>query len=592
MSAKSSRLRRTRQHELPVHKQASVEPGFYDIYPTHPAAGVVDAGYERLARELARHERVVLDGFAGVLWEEVRSALDRNLRALGIEAAWLDVASALRPPAEIARLTGPSLGDDAVFGKKFTGDIADFFDSERLARLRPVPGAELSMLYGSGAALAGWDAPTVYFDVAKNEISFRARAGSVGNLGLPPADPKEMYRRSYFVDWPVLSRHKKELLPRIDLYVDSQRPGEPTFAAGRDVRRTLEGLARTAFRARPWFEPGAWGGQWMAERIQGLNEEVPNYAWSFELITPENGLILEHGDRLLEVSFDMLMYQCGEEVLGTAHARFGDEFPIRFDLLDTVEGGNLSVQCHPSDEYIRSEFGESFTQDETYYILDCVPGAKVYLGFEGGVDPAEFRSELERSEREGVEVDIERYVRSREVRKHDFYLIPNGTVHCSGRGNLVLEISATPYIFTFKMYDWLRLDLDGKPRPINIERAFDNLDFEREGAKVDTELVSRPRELDRGDGWRLEQLPTHVQHFYEVRRYTVAGQVRVDTDSACHVMSLVEGSSIVVVNDDGTRKRFSYAETFVVPAAAGSYRLVNGGRRPAVVVQAMVKQGE
>ena len=587
-----SEIRKTTQYLIPVEKKAPAA-GEYDIYPVHDlGAGSVSSDYRELARRIAGCGTVIVDGYVGVRFDDFVSRLNEALAALGVKTLWWSVDSALKSPEEVDKLIEPYLGgDDPIFGFRAKLSLSDFFDAGKLAAIRPDDSAQLNIIYGTGAALAGWEGTLIYLDIPKNEIQFRSRAGSVRNLGAAcPDAPKKMYKRFYFIDWVVLNRHKKALLPRIDIFVDAQRETEITWAEGNVIRAGLDRLARNGFRVRPWFEPGAWGGQRIKEFINELPHDVPNYAWSFELIVPENGIIFGGDGKMLELSFDSVMYEAGEDVVGKeCYAAYGDEFPIRLDYLDNFDGGNLSIQCHPRKEYIQKNFGEVLTQEETYYILDTKPGAEVYLGFKEDIVPEEFEAALKKSHETATPLDVEKYINAEPSRKHGLYLIPPGTLHSSGRNNLVLEISTTPYIFTFKMYDWMALDLDGRPRPINIRRAMENLYFDRKGSRIAEEFVSHPYMMEKGDGWELWHVPTHKNHSYDVHRYVVDTEVEVKTEGKCHALNLVEGSSATVITEGGMTFHLTYAESLVISAAAGSYRIINDSGKQIMMVKAFMK---
>lgn len=586
-------LRKSSQFLMPVKlNQDTAIAGIYNIYPACSLGGnKIFNGYGSLSKWIIEQKTVIIDGYAGVFWDMVKSMLQRQMAAENLTVNWIDTSAFLKPVSEIETMVKPYLGAaESVWGTKCLLELKDLYVFEDLAAQLPDGGYDINIVIGTAASLINWDSPIIYIDLPKNELQYRMRANSVNNIGNDQMEePFLMYKRSYFVDWVLLNQHKKVILDKITVLADGQWPTDINWMLADDFKDGLNKISQSTIRVRPWFEPGAWGGQWIKQHIPNINEDVVNYAWSFELIVPENGLVFESGGYLLEASFDFLMFHNQNQILGKHAVQFGDEFPIRFDFLDTYDGGNLSIQCHPKLKYIQEVFGENITQDETYYVLDCEKDAHVYLGFHENIDPDAFRNELEKSQDEGTEVNITDYVQSHSAKKHDLFLIPNGTVHSAGAGNLVLEISATPYIFTFKMYDWLRLDLEGNPRPINIDHAFNNLNFERKGNRVQEELISTPKVLETGKDWELIHLPTHADHFYDVHRIDFDSEIKIETDNRCHVMMLVEGESILIETEDGSNQIFAYAETFVVPAAANSYRITNLGKSKAKVIKAFLK---
>ncbi len=584
--------RLTSETILPQNKNNTAHQPGYDIYPCHSLIeGTIFSGYDSLAKWITEQKTVVIDGYVGVFWDEVRDALDKEFSRSNILVGWTVMADRMKESSAIEELVKPFLGSSgSTWGKKCDLKIEDFFQPNEPDNLAAGKGYDVNITIGIGSATFAPHLPIIYLDVPKNEIHYRMRAGTAMNFGSDkPGNPAEMYKRCYFVDWVVLNEYKKKLLPKITIIADAQWKDTLKWTFKTHLLQSLKALSGSVFRVRPWFAAGPWGGHWMQERFDQLNKDEVNYAWSFELIAPENGLVFENAGNLLEISFDFLMFTESEGILGKHSKIFNDEFPIRFNFLDTFDGGNLSIQCHPSLPYIQKVFGEHLTQDETYYILDCKEGAVVYLGFQDDIEPAEFKQALVESQALGKEVEITKYIQDYPTKKHDLFLIPNGTVHSAGTHNMVLEISATPYIFTFKMYDWMRPGLDGKPRPINIDHAFSNLNFERKGEMVAQELISKSCVIDQGTDWELIHLPTHSEHFYDIHRLEFHSSIIVHTHNVCHVLMLVEGTTISVETSDGSSASFQYAETFVIPAAANSYQILNTGKGKAKVIKAFVK---
>ena len=262
--------------------------------------------------------------------------------------------------------------------------------------------------------------------------------------------------------------------------------------------------------------------------------------------------------------------------MGSAvQARFGDEFPIRFDFLDTMGGGNLSLQVHPTTEYIQEKFGMHYTQDESYYLLDAGDDACVYLGFKHNISSKEMIRNLNKAQQDGIFFDAEKYVEKWPAKKHDHVLIPAGTIHCSGANSMVLEISATPYIFTFKLWDWGRMGLDGKPRPINIEHGQAVMNWNLTKDWVKNELINAVQKIDEGEGWIEERTGLHEREFIETRRHWFTQKVNHHTNGSVNVLNLVEGKEALVESPANAFEPFivHYAETFIIPEAVKEYTI-------------------
>jgi mannose-6-phosphate isomerase class I len=537
---------------------------------------------ERL-KALAESERytVSIECYPGVFEKALISTLAEGLRPSGL----IVTSELFKSPSDIELLLSGVLGDDPVFGRMNSIEIEDFFDTRKLASAREQVKnwkQGLLVIVGTGASLVSAEPDLlVYADMARWEIQQRQRRNAIGNLGADNLHESsgQKYKRAFFVDWRAADHLKKSLLEKIDFWLDTNGD-TPKLVTGRAVRDGLKQIARRPFRVVPYFDPGPWGGHWM-EEVCGLPKGNPNYAWCFDCVPEENSLLLAFGGTCVEIPAMNLTLLYPRELLGDAVvARFGPEFPIRFDFLDTMGGGNLSLQVHPKTQFIREHFGMQYTQDESYYLLDAGDDGSVYLGLKTHGDREAMIRELKEAQDDSVSFSAEKYVNYFPARKHDHFLIPAGTIHCSGRNSMVLEISATPYIFTFKLWDWDRLGMNGLPRPIHLEHGLANIVWNRDTEWVRKNLINRIQPVGEGPGWREERTGLHELEFIETRRHWFTSSTPHDTLQTVNVLNLVEGEEAIVESPTGSFDPFvvHYAETFIVPASVGQYSISPVGR--------------
>ena len=591
------RYNKAKEADIVMMRAEKEETGRYVLFPRVKAEcpeARVSQGTPAIGAALRGamqgHKVLCVECYPGVDQEEVLACL----QPVGAQLVVHSDDLAFEPEKMDAVLEQDLLPEDPVFGIMTVRRLKDFFypDKIREARSRIQAADGPVVVYGVGASLVHPGDVQVVADITRWEIQLRYRRG-LSNWRTARTDlPKlKKYKRGFFAEWRWADREKDHLLNTMDFYLDMTTQGSPAMVDGASYREALRQTARRPFRMVPYFDPGVWGGHWMKDHFE-LPENGSNYAWSFDGVPEENSLLLDFGGALIQTPALNLVLQQPRALLGErVHARFGKEFPIRFDMLDTVGGQNLSLQVHPLTEYIQNTFNMRYTQDESYYILDAGENASVWLGVKEGADPAAMERDLRLAQAGGAPFPAEKYINNIPVKKHDHVLIPAGTTHCSGADTMVLEISATPYIFTFKLWDWGRLDLDGKPRPIHIDHGMANIQFDRDTAWVRENLVGQTKEVCRDENGLVERTGLHEREFIDTYRYTTSGRMPVHRNGSVQVLNLVDGARALITSPTGAFEPFAlhYAETCILPQAAGEYAIESPDGGQIMVIAASVR---
>jgi len=576
--------------------------------------------FARLAEDISgkaknKAVRVAFDGYTTADFDRAANLLEQQLHVRGLKTRALDWRAAYKSEKELWDLVDSRLSWDRsedptlLFGRIYKGGYEGLLDPQKIEALY---GNELTeagcvtIVYGPGCLVHSqrdrYDV-RIWMDVTPKESILRIRRGQYINLGMDsPLTTPLIIRRCYYCDFEVAVGLRREILSSggVDWYMETDRPEDMKLLPYDAFSSILQSLAAWPFRCKPVYLEGVWGGSYM-KKLRGLPREMRNAAWVFDLIPMEVSILVQVGATVVEFPFSTFFMKEGQAVLGpSALQKFGGYFPIRFNYDDSYHStGNMSIQCHSGSAFNKDNFDEFGRQDESYYVVVTGHDAKTFIGWRDDADIPEFFRAIEAADTRREPVDYMKYVNYEESKPGLQVMLPAGTIHSSGRNQVILEIgSLTIGSYTYKMYDYLRLDFDGKQRPIHTKLGERNVNQERRASVIHDPaskdyIVQKPRLAASGEGWEEYIVGENEQLYFSLRRLEFEKACRQDTAGRFHVLTLVDGERIRVRSLAHPERSYeaAFMDLVVVPASMGQYVIENLGAEPIRVHKTLLRDG-
>jgi mannose-6-phosphate isomerase len=551
---------------------------------------------------------ICIDGYPSAQFEEFVDLLKHYVTCSNNSFASFNTRDITKSPEKLEELLADSLPTDTkidpvlLYGRIFSGSYAEIFDEEKLSELKEKLQSiksGITVVYGNGSAFQGLQRNCdlcVWMDVTPKRAVLNAKEGKFINLGVSSPRPfKETLRRAYFCDFFISEELRGNLLRnnQIDYYINADHPENLTLLSAKALNGIMSPLAKTPFRCRPVYIEGVWGGQFI-KKVRNLPDQLTNVAWSFDLIPLEVSIVAQIGEIQVEFPYHTFVQKEGESIMGAEVVkRFYGYFPIRFNYDDTWHSsGNMSIQVHPDEKFIKDNFNDFGRQDESYYIVTTGHEAKTYCGFKDDVKFTQFIEDIKESEKHKTEVAYDDYVNAIPSVPGRQFMLPSGTIHASGRNQVILEIgSLTVGSYTFKLYDYLRKDLDGKPRPIHSYYGEKALNADYNSTYASKYLAHDPVLVRSGDGFKEYIVGECVQLYFTLHRMEIEHCASDNTNGVFHVLVLVDGEHVCVKSKANPELCFhmNYLDMIVVPANIGEYEIINEGIQPVVVHKTFLK---
>jgi len=575
-----------------------------------PVRGVIPVA-KRIAALLGEGKNVGIDAYPGAQTDELLNVL-RQVSA-GVRYEAIDAEALTKRPEDITELLRPYLPEDRdvdpvlLYGRRYKGGYAGLQDADKVAALRDRLAREKGILVIGRGALApelqdSYDV-RVFMDITPRTAALNFKYGKARNLGAGEDLPYGLLmRRNYYVDFENAIELRWNLIRdgKLDLYITADEPRDMQMVTFGELIAMFEQLCARPFRCRPVYLEGVWGGFYV-HKLRHLPKEMRNCAWVFDMIPMEVSIVAKMDGHEFEAPFFTFVQAMGERLLGRqVMEQFGGYFPVRFNYDDTYHAnGNMSVQCHPDADYVMRNHDELGRQDESYYVCVTAQGAKTFLGFNEAGSCEAFFEEARRAEKTHELIDYEKYINAVPSVPGTQVMIPAGTVHASGRNQVILEIgSLTVGSYTYKLYDYQRTDPQtGLPRPIHLKMGSQVIHGERTKQWVSDNLVNHGgtvragRDKD-GNPWEERIVGEHDLLYFSLRNLIFWDRIEDDTDGQFHVLALVDGEKVRVSSVEDPTKSFvmKSLDIVVVPASLGKYTIENLGIGSVTVHKTQIKK--
>ncbi|MGH1552602.1 hypothetical protein ACRAWF_12405 [Streptomyces sp. L7] len=325
-------------------------------------------GWQAVASQLPYGSAVVaVEGPPSVDWSLLADRLAHELTERGTPVTLLDIRTHYAPPALVrTRTERPADADDPYFRKLADNPLDDLFETLPVSA-PPVEG--LLLVYGPRRRPRGARRALVRRCArcaTRRPPSARARQAPTSVCRTRSPTSGGCSTSTGRCSTGTATRSLAASTPGSTCSTPTTRRGSPERACAPPAS---DPGSAGPLRTRPYFNSTPWGGHW-AQRELGFNPDSRNTALGYELIAPEAGHPHRHrtgGPGRGAVPTPLCVLEPLSVLGAEVHARFGTSFPIRFDYLDTIGGGSLSVHCHPKESYMRERFGWDYTQHETYY---------------------------------------------------------------------------------------------------------------------------------------------------------------------------------------------------------------------------------